>query len=109
MVARWLSFAVGMWLVLAPLVLGYRAPGAILHDIALGLLVCVATLAALERPALRFAVAIPGLWLLWAGEAVQWGSRAVSATEIGAGAMLLLLSLVPSGKLVAARDSRIPA
>src|SRR6266568_4831942 len=47
--ARWSTFAVGLALILAPLVLGYDALGPVLHEVALGLFVCVATLAALER------------------------------------------------------------
>ena len=47
MLARWTSFSLGLGLVLSPLFLGYAEVGAILRDVALGLLVCIATLAAL--------------------------------------------------------------
>ena len=101
--ARWATFAVGLWLMLAPLVLGYPTVAAVLHEVALGLLVCVGTLAALEWPLLRLALAAPGGWLLAAPDALGWGSRLVTANELAAGAVVLLLALVPSGKVAVAR------
>ena len=94
MVARWGSFGVGLALVLAPLALGYAALGPVLHDVALGLLVCIATLGALDWPPLRFALAAPGLWLLWAGRTA--GDPRAAAAEVVAGALLLLLAPVPN-------------
>jgi hypothetical protein len=97
MYARWGSFAIGMGLILAPLALGYDSVGPILHDIALGLLVCVATVAALEWPAARFALTAPALWLVWTGRASA--DRAAAIAEIVSGALLLVLALVPSARL----------
>jgi hypothetical protein len=101
--ARWASFVVGLWLILAPLVLGYPTVSAVLHDVALGLLVSVGALAALEWPAARFAMAGPAAWLLVAPDAVGWGSRVVAANELASGVAVLALALVPSGKVAAAR------
>jgi len=101
--ARWASFAVGLWLILAPLVLGYASVAAVLHEVALGLLVCVATLAALEWPPARFALVAPALWLLAASDAIDWGSTAVAANEFASGLAVLLLALVPAGKVANAR------
>jgi hypothetical protein len=97
MVARWSSFGVGLGLMLAPLALGYGSVGPILHDVAMGMLVCVATLAALEWPRARFALAAPALWLLVAGRAAP--ERQAATAELLAGALLLLLSAVPSARL----------
>ncbi len=94
MPARWGSFAIGLGLILAPLVLGYGSPGLVVHDVAMGLLVCVATLAAFEWPRARFALAIPALWLVAAGRTS--GDAAAAAAELGAGGLLLALALVPS-------------
>jgi hypothetical protein len=102
--ARWATFAVGLWLMLAPLVLGYPTVTAVLHDVALGLLLCVGTLAALEWPLLRFTLAAPAVWLLAAGDALGWGSRAVTANELASGLVVLLLALVPSGRVGVARQ-----
>jgi hypothetical protein len=94
MPARWGSFAIGLGLMLAPLVLGYRTPGAVVHDVALGLLVCIATLAALEWPRVRFALAAPAVWLLASGRTSP--DAAAGGAELSAGGLLLALALVPS-------------
>ena len=101
--ARWASFAIGLWLLLAPLVLGYPSVRAVLHDIALGTIVCGAALAALEWPLARLALALLAVWLLIAANALGWSSRTVVANELAAGVALLLLSLVPSGKVAVTR------
>jgi len=101
--ARWISFAVGLWLILAPLVLGYDQVAAILHDVAVGLVACVAALAAMRRPAFRFLLAAPGLWLLAAQPLLEFG-LAASRTEMAAGALLLVAAPLPAGRV--AREQR---
>jgi hypothetical protein len=109
MYARWASFVVGLWLLLAPLVLGYETVAPILHDVALGTLVCVATLAALEWPLCRFVLAAPGVWLIWCGQSSAWSSGSAAAVELAAGAALLLLVPIPSARLAAGRAAaRMP-
>jgi hypothetical protein len=103
MYARWTSFALGLGLVFSPLVLGYAEVGPILRDVALGLLVCVGTLAALEWPAARFLLAAPGLWMIWMGRAST--DPAAAVVEVSAGGALALLALFPSGRLL----PRLPA
>ncbi|HEX7487937.1 MAG TPA: hypothetical protein VF341_03480 [Anaeromyxobacteraceae bacterium] len=73
-----------------------------LHDIALGTIVCAAALAALEWPLARLALALMAVWLLFAANALGWSSRTVVANELAAGVALLLLSLVPGGKVAVA-------
>lgn len=110
MYARWASFVVGLWLVFAPLLLGYGTVAPILHDVALGTLVCIATLAAFEWPSCRFVLAAPALWLLWCGRSGAWNSPEAATAELVAGAALLLLAPVPSTRLAAARAAaRMPA
>jgi hypothetical protein len=101
MAARWGSFAIGTALMFSPLVVGYESAAAVVHDVAMGLLVCVATLAALEWPRARWAMALPALWLVAAGRASADGAAA--AAEIGAGSLLLALALVPSARRVPRR------
>jgi hypothetical protein len=98
MAARWTSFGVGLWLALAPLVLGYGSVAPILHGVAVGLLVCILTLAALEWPPLRFALAGPALWLV--ATAHLSSDAAASAVELGSGVLLGAATLVPSARLV---------
>src|SRR5512133_3584878 len=101
--ARWMSFALGLWLILAPLVLGYATVTTVLHEIALGLLVCVATLAALEWPVTRFAVTLPAVWLIVAGHFVAPGSAVVTANEVVSGVLAFGLALVPNTSVAAER------
>src|SRR5512138_3069015 len=98
MPARWGSFAVGLGLVLAPLALGYGSAGAILQEVAVGLLVCIGALAALEWPRARFLLTGPGLWLVHTGRGS--GDPRASLAELAAGALLLALTLVPSRRRV---------
>jgi hypothetical protein len=102
MYARWGSFAIGLALILAPLVLGYRVLGPVLQDVAVGLLVCVATLVALERPVLRFALIAPAAWLILASRSA--GDPLATVAEATAGAALLLLAPFPGGRRVAAPE-----
>ncbi len=103
--ARWATLAVGLWLMLAPLVLGYTRIAPVLQDVALGTVVCVITLAALEWPLARFALVVPALCLLAVPDAIAWGSRLVATNDRVGGMMVLLLALVPSGKLATARGA----
>jgi hypothetical protein len=96
MYARWASFAIGLALMLAPLVLGYGSAARILHDVAMGVLVCIATLAALEWPAARFVLAAPAVWLLLAGRAAPETGAAV--TELASGVLLLVLAAIPGAR-----------
>ncbi len=96
MYARWGSFAIGVGLMLAPLLVGYGSVLPILHDVAVGLLVCVATLAALEWPHARFALGAPAIWLLVVGRGA--GDRGAAVAELASGALLLVLAVVPSGR-----------
>jgi hypothetical protein len=98
--ARWATFGVGIGLMLAPLVLGYDEVAPILHDVAAGVIVCIATLVALERPRARFVLGAPAGWLLLAGREAT--SPAVAAVELASGALLLVLSVFPSARLAPA-------
>jgi len=106
MYARWSSFAVGLGLLLAPLLLGYGAVGPLLEDVAAGLLVCIVALAALERPSARYALALPAAWLIHAGTTAA--DAAARRAELAAGVVLLAQALLPSARLVRrlARGSR---
>src|SRR5574338_947388 len=94
MSARWGSFGLGMGLILAPVVLAYAAAGAILRDVALGVVVCVVTLTAREWPAARLAQAATAGWLVWIGRSS--GDPAAAVVELAAGTALAVLALLPS-------------
>ncbi len=104
MYARWGSFAVGLGLMLAPVALGYGSVARILHDVAMGVLVCIATLAALEWPPARFVLAAPAAWLLLAGRGSP--DRAAGIAELTAGVLLLALAAVPSARFMPSAERR---
>jgi hypothetical protein len=99
MVARWATFAAGLWLIAAPLLLGYGSAAAVLHDVAVGVFVCVASLAALDWPGARFALLAPAAWLVTAPRAMGWDQPAVDANQVALGLAVGLLAVVPSGRL----------
>jgi hypothetical protein len=96
--ARWASFGVGLWLVFAPLALGHGTAGAVLHDVALGLLACLVALAALDWPVARFAALAPAAWLAFGAPAIGLTGGALRANHLAAAALLALLALVPSAR-----------
>ncbi len=104
MYARWVSFAIGIGLMLAPLVLGYGSVARILHDIAMGVLVCIATLAALEWPLARLVLAAPAVWLLLAG--LGSPETAAALAELASGVLLLVLAAIPSARFGASLRGR---
>lgn len=98
MYARWGTFAVGLGLVLAPLLLGYQEVGPILHDVTMGVLACVLTLAALDLPALRFLNLLPAAWLVWTGHGAA--DPAAARAEWVGGLLLLAAAMVPRARAV---------
>jgi hypothetical protein len=102
MYARWGSFAVGLGLVLAPLIVGYGAAVPILHHVVVGSLVCIAALAALEWPLARFALALPAVWLLASSRSTT--DAAAASVGLASGALLLALTLVPSAPYLRSRS-----
>lgn len=89
----------------APLVLGHATAAAVLHDVALGLLVSVASLAALEWPAARYSLLAPATWLLTAPRAMSWQQPAVEVNQVALGVAVAILAVVPSGRLLRRRAS----
>lgn len=106
MLARWGTFAVGLGLVAAPLVVGYGAPGPILHHVALGLLVCVTTLVALEWPPARFLALGPAIWMAWSARSGQ--EPRAAAVELVAAVALAALALVPAPRLAPRPSPPLP-
>lgn len=97
MYARWSTFAIGMGLVLGPMVVGYQQVGPVLQDVAIGCVVCILTLAALENPSLRFLNALPAAWLVWTGSLAA--DAVAQLAEVVCGALLVIAVLVPRARL----------
>jgi hypothetical protein len=96
MAARWGTFAIGLGLLLAPLVLGYASAAAILRDVSVGTLVCVAALAALQWPRVRAVNVLGALWLLLAAR--RTSDARPAAVELGAAVLLVAASLLPRAR-----------
>ncbi|MCP3137213.1 SPW repeat domain-containing protein [Pyxidicoccus xibeiensis] len=93
--ARWLNIFLGIWLVAAPIVLGYPERVARLNDAAVGLLVACLTLASSLVPVLRFAGTALGAWLIVAPVVLAYGDSVTpTANDIVVGALVLCFSLV---------------
>src|SRR5687767_2465623 len=97
MFPMWATLCVGIWLLMAPLILGYQALTPILHDALAGLVVCLAALAASQWPRARLALAIPGLWLVVAPRVLGHGQADATATEVASGLAVTVLMLLPTG------------
>jgi hypothetical protein len=96
--ARWISFGIGLWLALAPLVLGYGAVAPILHGVAMGLLVCILSLVAIEWPRARLVLLAPAVWLVVTAHLSS--DPAARVVELGSGILVAAAALVPGARLV---------
>ena len=96
--AAWGTFATGLGLLLAPLALGYSSAGAILRDVSAGMLVCVASLAALQWAGARIVLGVAALGLLHSGW--RTGDIRTAAAELVAGVLVLALALLPRRRRV---------
>lgn len=86
--ARWISLVLGLWLVVAPLVLGYDDVAARRVDTFTGVAIAAFGLAAMGWSPLRFANALAGLWLVVApfllGYGTSFGAATINAVVVGA-------------------------
>jgi hypothetical protein len=94
---HWLNLFLGVWLFIAPMVLGYADIAARINDAAVGLLVAIVAMLASSVPALRFIHVALGGWLLLAPLLLGYGDSALpTANDITLGALLICLALVPA-------------
>jgi len=96
--ARWSPFAVGLGLLVAPLAAGYASAAAIVRDVAVATLVCVAALAALQWPRLRAVHALAALWLVLSARRTT--DVRAAPVELAAAALLVVALLLPRRRRV---------
>jgi hypothetical protein len=95
--ARWLSFVLGVWLFIAPLVLDYAERAARLNEILVGLAVAIVALIAASLPALRFVNVALGGWLLLAPLMLGYGDSTLpTAHDIILGVLIICASIMSS-------------
>lgn len=96
---RWLSFVLGVWLFIAPLVFNYTELVARLNSAIVGLAVVVVSMLASSAPALRFVNVALGGWLLLAPNLLGYGGDALpTAHDIVLGALIVCASLAPTAQ-----------
>jgi len=94
--ARLLNIVLGIWLVFAPLVLGYDAPAARSNDIIVVLFLSMFALTAIGASRTRYLNAVLGLWLIVAPFFLGYGSEVAPVlNNILVGVATFCLSLVP--------------
>jgi len=97
--SRWLSFTLGVWLFIAPLVFNYAQRIARLNEAIVGLAVAIVSVLAASTPALRYVNVALGGWLLLAPNLLGYGSSALpTAHNIVLGALIICASLAPTAK-----------
>lgn len=105
---RWLILVLGIWLVLAPSVLGYASPTARVNDVAVGIAVAVVAVASVALPALRFLHSALGAWLLLAPWLLAYGHDVhATVNDLMLGLLVLGLSMMPARR-VPLRGGRRP-
>lgn len=109
----WVNLGVGIWLVVAGLVLPHASGAAVIEDIIAGSIVALASLWAARayRPTVSliasWTVALTSLWILAAPFVLQYDrARASVANEIVVGAVILALAALNSRRKAALVDYR---
>ncbi|WP_224371489.1 SPW repeat protein [Hyalangium versicolor] len=93
--ARWLSFVLGVWLFIAPLVFAYPERAARFNELIVGLAVAIVALCAASRPALRFVNVALGGWLLLAPLLLGYGDSTLpTAHDIIVGVLVICMSVL---------------
>jgi hypothetical protein len=106
MFARWLTVVVGLWLVLAPLVLGHVDLQARSTEVWVGLAVAITAVVAMAVRGFRFITTGLGAWLAMAPFVLAYRSGTAIAHDVLVGLLLIALSLVPTR--VGVRRRRVP-
>lgn len=109
----WVNLAVGLWLVVAGLVLPHASGAAVIEDIIAGSIVALASLWAARayRPTVSliasWTVALTGLWILAAPFVLAYErARASVVNEIVVGVVILVLAAFNSRRKAALVDNR---
>jgi general stress protein CsbA len=106
--ARWVSFVLGVWLFVAPLVFHYTERAARLNEFVVGLAVAIVSLVAASRPALRFVNMALGGWLLLAPLLLGYGDSTLPTAHDIITGVLIICAAVMSSQDTAARPLRRP-
>jgi len=94
---RWLSFTLGVWLFIAPLIFNYASRTARLNEALVGMAVAIVSVLASSAPALRYVNVALGGWLMLAPNLLGYGSSALpTAHNIILGGLIICASVAPT-------------
>ena len=94
--ARWSNILLSLWLVVAPLILGFDSPQARANTVTVGLCLFLFVLVADSIPAFRFVDTALGLWLLASPFLLGYSDERIpTANNIIVGLLVATLSLMP--------------
>lgn len=92
---RWLSLAIGLWLVVSVFAFQASSSGGF-NRLIVGILVSSMAVQALWAPGYRWANALFGSWLLFSGAIFDHASLFLALSTMAAGGALVVLAMVPS-------------
>ncbi len=95
MIGRWASIVAGVWLVLAPWLLGYVDVTARTNDIWIGLAMIAVSLTAIRVPGFRFVNSGLAAWLVMAPFVLSYNTVQPMVNDIVVGLAVLAFSMVP--------------
>jgi SPW repeat-containing protein len=92
----WINFILGLWLIVAGLMLSTAARSVMAEEIALGIIIACLAAIAIGRPtaAISWLIAIAGLWLAIGPAAISYRGMAASrANDVVVGIVVLILGI----------------
>jgi len=93
---RWMNVALGIWLLIAPAVLGYVDAYAVNNDRLLGILIAASAIAGLWAPKARFVNVVLGAWLIIAPFVLGYFGGNAVANDIVVGVAVAVFAFIPS-------------
>lgn len=96
---RWLSFVLGVWLFVSPLVFNYAEPSARFNSAIVGLAVAIVSMLASSAPKLRYVNVALGGWMLLAPNLLGYGGSGLpTAHDIVLGALIICVAVGPTAQ-----------
>ncbi|MBJ6760842.1 SPW repeat protein [Myxococcaceae bacterium JPH2] len=93
--ARWCNLFLGVWLIIAPVVLDYPHPVPRMNDAIVGLLIATVALLSSLVMGLRFVNTLLGAWLVLSPPVLGYGDLTrATANDVIVGALVVCFSLV---------------
>ncbi|MDC0740989.1 SPW repeat domain-containing protein [Polyangium mundeleinium] len=105
---RWINVALGIWLLIAPALLGYVDAYAVNNDRLLGILIAASAIVALWAPKARFVNVVLGAWLIIAPFVLGYFGRNAVANDIVVGIAVAVFAFIPSRSITSTHTTAGP-